>query len=82
MKEHELVARKQGVRHTTVIRNGEMLGVAPLRNGRVLSNGFAALGKERLEMMYSDGDRAFGNSKDLGIEERMKVALEGIVIAR
>eukprot|EP00897_Mesotaenium_endlicherianum_P003311 jgi/Mesen1/3007/ME000177S02277 len=67
MKEHELVARSQGIRHTTVIRNGEMLGVAPLRNGRVLSNGFQRLGRERLE--------------DLAVEERMQVALEGIVIA-
>ena len=33
-----------------VIRNGEMLGVAPLRNGRVLSSGFSNLGKEKLKV--------------------------------
>lgn len=33
-----------------VIKNGEMLGVSHLRNRRVLSNGFAALGKEDLQV--------------------------------
>ena len=33
-----------------VIKNGEMLGVAPLRNGRVLSSGFSPLGREKLKV--------------------------------
>jgi hypothetical protein len=65
-----------------VIKNGEMLGVAPLRNGRVLSSGFSLLGREKMKLMYNDGDRAFGTATDLCLQERMKIALEGIVIAR
>eukprot|EP00271_Cylindrocystis_brebissonii_P002899 TRINITY_DN13655_c0_g2_i1.p1 TRINITY_DN13655_c0_g2~~TRINITY_DN13655_c0_g2_i1.p1 ORF type:complete len:1160 (-),score=309.56 TRINITY_DN13655_c0_g2_i1:418-3897(-) len=81
MKEHEVLARANGIRHTTVIKNGEMLGVAHLRNGRVLSNGFVPMGRSKLELMYNDGDRAFGTAKELAIEERMQIALEGLVMA-
>ncbi|AQK45193.1 RNA-metabolising metallo-beta-lactamase family protein [Zea mays] len=48
LKEHESLGRSTGIRHTTVIKNGEMLGVSHLRNRRVLSNGFVSLGKEDL----------------------------------
>jgi hypothetical protein len=34
------------------------------------------------QLMYNDGDRAFGTATDLCLQERMKIALEGIVIAR
>ncbi|KAG0621811.1 hypothetical protein M758_3G050600 [Ceratodon purpureus] len=81
LKEHELLGKAQGIRHTAVIKNGEMLGVAPLRNGRVLSSGFSHLGREKLKLMYNDGDKAFGTAADLCIQERMNIALEGIVIA-
>ncbi|GFZ11943.1 RNA-metabolising metallo-beta-lactamase family protein [Actinidia rufa] len=63
-----------------VIQNGEMLGVSHLRNRRVLSNGFLSLGKENLQLMYSDGDKAFGTSTDLYLDERWKIALNGIVM--
>ncbi|CAK9236232.1 unnamed protein product [Sphagnum tenellum] len=81
LKEHELLGKASGIRHTAVIKNGEMLGVAPLRNGRVLSSGFSLLGREKMKLMYNDGDRAFGTATDLCLQERMKIALEGIVIA-
>ncbi|XP_057866644.2 ribonuclease J isoform X1 [Cryptomeria japonica] len=81
LKEHELLAKSTGIRHTAVIKNGEMLGVSHLRNRRVLSNGFSHLGKEKLQLMYNDGDKAFGNAADLCIDERMRIALDGIVIA-
>ncbi|KAJ4757995.1 Ribonuclease J 1 [Rhynchospora pubera] len=80
LKEHELLGRSTGVRHTTVIKNGEMLGVSHLRNRRVLSSGFASLGTEKLQLMYSDGDKAFGTAFDLCINERMRIASEGIII--
>ena len=32
--------------------------------------------------MYNDGDKAFGTAADLCVQERMQIALEGIVIAR
>ncbi|XP_057473217.1 ribonuclease J-like isoform X1 [Actinidia eriantha] len=80
LKEHELLGKSTGIRHTTVIQNGEMLGVSHLRNRRVLSNGFLSLGKENLQLMYSDGDKAFGTSTDLYLDERWKIALNGIVM--
>ncbi|KAG4943186.1 hypothetical protein JHK82_047360 [Glycine max] len=80
LKEHELLGKSTGIRHTTVIKNGEMLGVSHLRNRRVLSNGFISLGKENLQLMYSDGEKAFGTSSDLFIDERLKIALDGIIV--
>jgi mRNA degradation ribonuclease J1/J2 len=50
LKEHELLGKSTGIRHTTVIKNGEMLGVSHLRNRRVLSNGFSSLGRENLQV--------------------------------
>ncbi|CAN0905947.1 Ribonuclease J [Linum grandiflorum] len=80
LKEHELLGKSTGVHHTTVIKNGEMLGVSHLRNRRVLSNGFISLGKENLQLMYSDGDKAFGTSTELCIEERLRIATDGIIV--
>lgn len=80
LKEHELLGKSTGIRHTAVIKNGEMLGVSHLRNRRVLSNGFISLGKENLQLMYSDGDKAFGTATELCVEERMKIATDGIIV--
>ncbi|KAL9372816.1 hypothetical protein Peur_035060 [Populus x canadensis] len=80
LKEHELLGKSTGIQHTTVIKNGEMLGVSHLRNRRVLSNGFVSLGKENLQLMYNDGDKAFGTSTELCIDERLKIATDGIVV--
>ncbi|XP_059657378.1 ribonuclease J isoform X2 [Cornus florida] len=80
LKEHELLGKSTGIRHTTVIKNGEMLGVSHLRNRRVLSNGFISLGKENLQLMYSDGDKAYGTSTELCIDERLRIASDGIIV--
>ncbi|KAA8542137.1 hypothetical protein F0562_023289 [Nyssa sinensis] len=80
LKEHELLGKSTGIRHTAVIKNGEMLGVSHLRNRRVLSNGFISLGKENLQLMYSDGDKAFGTSTELCIDERLRIASDGIIV--
>ncbi|XP_020210779.1 ribonuclease J isoform X2 [Cajanus cajan] len=80
LKEHELLGKSTGIRHTAVIKNGEMLGVSHLRNRRILSNGFISLGKENLQLKYSDGDRAFGTSSELFIDERLRIALDGIIV--
>lgn len=80
LKEHELLGRSTGIRHTTVIKNGEMLGVSHLRNRRVLSNGFTSLGRENLQLKYSDGDKAFGSSSELFVDERLKIATDGIIV--
>ncbi|KAJ8748085.1 hypothetical protein K2173_004495 [Erythroxylum novogranatense] len=63
-----------------VIKNGEMLGVSHLRNRRVLSNGFISLGKENLQLMYSDGDKGFGTSTELCVDERLRIATDGIIV--
>ncbi|KAM0946575.1 putative beta-lactamase transcription factor MYB family [Dioscorea sansibarensis] len=80
LKEHELLGKSTGIRHTAVIKNGEMLGVSHLRNRRVLSNGFTPLGKEELQLMYSDGDKAFGTSQELCVDERLRIASDGIIV--
>lgn len=80
LKEHELLGKSTGIRHTAVIKNGEMLGVSHLKNRRVLSNGFISLGKENLQLKYSDGDKAFGTSSELCIDERLRIALDGIIV--
>ncbi|XP_057438865.1 ribonuclease J isoform X2 [Lotus japonicus] len=80
LKEHELLGKSTGIRHTAVIKNGEMLGVSHLRNRRVLSNGFISLGKENLQLKYSDGDKAFGTSSELFLDERLRIALDGIIV--
>ncbi|CAI0446403.1 unnamed protein product [Linum tenue] len=59
-----------------------MLGVSHLRNRRVLSNGFISLGKENLQLMYSDGDKAFGTSTELCVDERLRIATDGIIMVR
>jgi len=74
LKEYELLEK------LFVLKNREMLGVSQLRNGKVLSNGFIYLGKENLELKYSDGDKAFGTSSELFIDERLKIALDGIIV--
>ncbi|KAK9278671.1 hypothetical protein L1049_028245 [Liquidambar formosana] len=80
LKEHELLGKSTGIRHTAVIKNGEMLGVSHLRNRRVLSNGFISLGKENMQLMYNDGDKAFGTSTELCIDERLRIASDGIIV--
>ncbi|KAL0721322.1 hypothetical protein Bca4012_035921 [Brassica carinata] len=80
LKEHELLGKSTGIRHTTVIKNGEMLGVSHLRNRRVLSNGFSSLGRENLQLMYSDGDKAFGTASELCIDERIRISSDGIIV--
>ena len=40
---HAQLALDLGFRNTSVIRNGQLLGVSPLRNGRTLSTGSATV---------------------------------------
>jgi hypothetical protein len=82
LKEHEALARSVGVRHSTVIGNGQMLGVTPLRNGQShgLLGNMHLLGEARLQTMFNDGGWGSGTSEDLAIEERMRIATEGIVV--
>ena len=59
-----------------------MLGVTPLRNGQShgLLGNMHLLGEARLQTMFNDGGKGSGTSEDLAIEERMRIAVEGIVV--
>lgn len=56
---HAQLGRETGIRHTSVIKNGEMLGVSPLRNGKSIGgvSGMQNLGKVPLRLLYNDGNR-------------------------
>ena len=48
-----------GVHRTSVIRNGQMLGVAEQRSrGAVSSGSMQLLGEARLQLFYNDGNNA------------------------
>ena len=52
---HAELAQQQGLRHTSVIRNGQLLGVSPGRNGSSMS-GMTILGRALLDQLYNDGN--------------------------
>jgi mRNA degradation ribonuclease J1/J2 len=55
---HAQLARDIGCRNTSVIKNGQMLGVSHLRNGNTLSTGSAQLlGDVKLRSFYNDGNK-------------------------
>lgn len=83
MKQHELLARNNGVRHSTVIRNGTMLGVTPLRNGGAegLMGNLTSLGKTNLQNMYNDGGKASGTAEDMALADRQRISIEGLIVA-
>jgi hypothetical protein len=35
-----------------------------------------------MQLKYSDGDKAFGTSGELFLDERMRIALDGIIVIR
>ena len=60
---HAQLAQDIGIRNTSVIRNGQMLGVQHRRNGNVVSTtgasvkGMQLLGDVKLRMLYNDGNK-------------------------
>lgn len=79
---HAQLARDNGVRFTSVIRNGELLGVHDRRNGRTLSTGsMAMLGEAALVKLYNDGKYGTGSANEMAMQDRQTLAVEGIVIA-
>ena len=84
LKEHEQLARRHaGVHHSTVIQNGQMLGIAPLRNRNAHGTlgSMQLLGETRLQNMYNDGTNSSGSKDDLCLEDRVRLANEGLVVA-
>lgn len=79
---HAQLARDVGVNFTSVIRNGQMLGVHERRNKNTVSTGsMALLGDVPLISYYNDGNRGTGSAVEMALEERQAIAVEGIVIA-
>lgn len=55
---HAQLAKDIGIKDTSVIRNGQYLGVSPRRNGKTVSSGsMQLLGEAKLQMFYNDGGR-------------------------
>ena len=55
---HAQLAKDIGIKDTSVIRNGQYLGVSPRRNGKTISSGsMQLLGEAKLQMFYNDGGR-------------------------
>lgn len=69
--------------------------VSPLLGGRIYRynnlNGFLSTIRTlltsvhvfiMLQLKYSDGDKAFGSSSELFVDERLKIATDGIIVVR
>lgn len=79
---HAQLAREIGVQNTSVIRNGQMLGVWERRNRKTISTGsMALLGDVKLVNFYNDGNKGTGTAVEMGLEQRQQLAVEGIVVA-
>ncbi|KAH7622044.1 hypothetical protein Ndes2526B_g02868 [Nannochloris sp. 'desiccata'] len=79
---HAQLARENNIKHTSVIRNGQMLGVWERRSGRTVSTGsMAMLGEAKLVNFYNDGNKGTGTMQEMALEQRQLIAVEGIVIA-
>ena len=63
LKAHAAMARDIGIKNTSVIRNGQMIGVHHRRNGNVVSTtgasvkGMQMLGEVKLRSLYNDGGK-------------------------
>ena len=79
---HAQLGRENGCQNTSVIRNGQMLGVYERRNKKTISTGsMAMLGEAKLVNFYNDGNKGTGTMTEMGLEQRQLLAVEGIVIA-
>lgn len=85
---HAELAQELGVQDVSVIRNGQMLGVADKRNRRTVSTGslakaasMAVLGEAKLQMFYNDGNKGTGTADEMALDERNKLAVDGIIVA-
>lgn len=79
---HAQLARENGVKNTSVIRNGQMLGVYERRNKNTVSSGsMALLGEAKLVNFYNDGNKGTGTAAEMALEQRQLLAVEGIVVA-
>ncbi|MCB9786940.1 MAG: ribonuclease J [Deltaproteobacteria bacterium] len=75
LKRHAEMARKEGIPETTVLRNGERLGIAE-HAGRVRAEKQPSA---PLEMLYSSG-QAVGDRVAMKLSERQRIAWNGVVL--
>jgi len=87
LTEHAALAQEQaGVKHCSVIKNGQLLAVGERRNRNTVSSGSAAiaeakvLGDAKLLNFYNDGSKGTGTDKEMGLTERTTMAFEGVVV--
>ena len=79
---HAQLAKENHVQNTSVIRNGQMLGVWERRNNKTVSIGsMAMLGEAKLVNFYNDGNKGTGTMNEMALEQRQLLAVEGIIIA-
>ncbi|KAK9820188.1 hypothetical protein WJX72_007275 [[Myrmecia] bisecta] len=79
---HAELARRVGVHNTSVIRNGQMLGVFDRRNANTVSSGsMHLLGEAQLQPFYNDGNKGTGSAEEMALDERTVLAVEGVVVA-
>lgn len=82
--EHARLAREEaGILNCSVIKNGTMLGVSQLRSRSTFStgeSGMGIVGEVNLVNFYNDGGKGTGTSAEMALEERNKLAFEGIVV--
>eukprot|EP00793_Prasinoderma_coloniale_P002031 PRCOL_00002539-RA len=84
LQEHAALARQCNVKHTTVIRNGQMVGVKPMRNISEVSSsagkGISLLDKYDVDTLYNDGNKGVGTAAEMAIDERMTIACNGVIV--
>lgn len=83
--EHARLAREEaGILNCSVIRNGTMLGVSQLRSRSTFStgsqSGMGIVGEVNLVNFYNDGGKGTGTATEMALEERNRLAFEGIVV--
>ena len=79
---HAQLGRETGIHNTSVIRNGQMLGVWDKRNKNTVSTGSATmLGEAKLVNFYNDGNKGTGTAAEMSLQQRQHIATEGVVVA-
>jgi len=77
LRAHAELARECEVTSTTVLQNGELLGIARGKQARVTDT--ARLGFEPLSPIYNDGP-ATGDADAMRLSERKRIAWNGVVV--
>ena len=108
--EHANLARSTGVRNTSVIRNGQMLGLSPTGTGASTAGSsllggahggrgaaprpigpppagggraydVRVIGEADLTTFYNDGHRGTGTAAEMALDERTRLATDGVIVA-